>query len=302
MEKTIKSRSEMNPEYMWDLSVVFKDDDAWYQTLEEVKEKIKEYEKYQDHFMESATSLYELFELDSDISRILERLYVYSNSKSDEDKSNNAYLKMSGELENAYTLATTSSAYIVPTLLKYQYTKIEEYMKEDERLKKFERGLKNIFRYKPYVLEEKEEKLLSEYMKVFQAPSNLYDILSNSDLKLGTILDDEGKEMELTDTNFVYNLCSKNRAFRKRTFDKVYETYKQFSNTFAATLSSIVDYSVIDAKVRGYQSSMSSYLFPDKMPIEAYHNLIDSVNEGLPILMEYFKLKKQELGFLKDST
>ena len=296
MEKTIKSRSEMNPEYMWDLSVVFKDDDAWYQTLEEVKEKIKEYEKYQDHFMESATSLYELFELDSDISRILERLYVYSNSKSDEDKSNNAYLKMSGELENAYTLATTSSAYIVPTLLKYQYTKIEEYMKEDERLKKFERGLKNIFRYKPYVLEEKEEKLLSEYMKVFQAPSNLYDILSNSDLKLGTILDDEGKEMELTDTNFVYNLRSKNRAFRKRTFDKVYETYKQFSNTFAATLSSIVDYSVIDAKVRGYQSSMSSYLFPDKMPIEAYHNLIDSVNEGLPILMEYFKLKKQELG------
>ena len=161
MEKTIKSRSEMNPEYMWDLSVVFKDDDAWYQTLEEVKEKIKEYEKYQDHFMESATSLYELFELDSDISRILERLYVYSNSKSDEDKSNNAYLKMSGELENAYTLATTSSAYIVPTLLKYQYTKIEEYMKEDERLKKFERELKNIFRYKPYVLEEKEEKLLS---------------------------------------------------------------------------------------------------------------------------------------------
>lgn len=45
MEKTIKSRSEMNPEYLWDLSVVFKNDDAWYQTLEEVKEKIKEYEK-----------------------------------------------------------------------------------------------------------------------------------------------------------------------------------------------------------------------------------------------------------------
>ena len=154
MEKTIKSRSEMNPEYLWDLSVVFKNDDAWYQTLEEVKEKIKEYEKYQDYFMESATSLYELLKLDSDISRTLERLNTYSNSKSDEDKSNNTYLKMVGELDNAYTLATTSSAYIVPTLMKYQYTKIEEYMKEDERLKEFERSLKNIFRYKPYVLED----------------------------------------------------------------------------------------------------------------------------------------------------
>lgn len=296
MEKTIKSRSEMNPEYLWDLSVVFKNDDAWYQTLEEVKEKIKEYEKYQDHFMESATSLYELLKLDQEVSRTLERLNTYSNSKSDEDKSNNTYLKMVGELDNAYTLATTSSAYIVPTLMKYQYTKIEEYMKEDERLKEFERSLKNIFRYKPYVLEEKEEKLLSEYIKVFQTPSNLYDILSNSDLKLGSVLDDEGKEIELTDANFVYNLRSKNRSFRKRTFEKVYETYQQFSNTFATTLAGIVDYSVIDAKVRGYQSSMASYLFPDKMPVEAYHNLIDSVNDGLPVLMEYFQLKKQELG------
>src|SRR5699024_844024 len=120
------------------------------------------------------------------------------------------------------------------------------------------RSLKNIFRYKPYVLEEQEEKLLSEYIKVFQTPSNLYDILSNSDLKLGSVLDDEGKEIELTDANFVYNLRSKNRAFRKCTFEKAYETYQQFSNTFATTLAGIVDYSVIDAKVRGYQSSMAS--------------------------------------------
>ena len=295
MEKTIKSRSEMNPEYLWDLSVVFKNDDAWYQTLEEVKEKIKEYEKYQDHFMESATSLYELLKLDQEVSRTLERLNTYSNSKSDEDKSNNTYLKMVGELDNAYTLATISSAYIVPTLMKYQYTKIEEYMKEDERLKEFERSLKNIFRYKPYVLEEKEEKLLSEYIKVFQTPSNLYDILSNSDLKLGSVLDDEGKEIELTDVNFVYNLRSKNRAFRKRTFEKAYETYQQFSNTFATSLSGVVEYSCVDAKVRGYESSMQSYLFPDQMPVSGYHNLIDSVHEGLPVLMKYFQLKKQEL-------
>ena len=43
MEKTIRNRSEMNPEYMWDLSIVFKDDDVWYQTLEEVNGKCNKF-------------------------------------------------------------------------------------------------------------------------------------------------------------------------------------------------------------------------------------------------------------------
>ena len=296
MDKTIKNRSEIDQEYLWDLSIVFKDDEEWYQTLSEVKEKIKQYETYQGTFMDSATNLYQLLKLDQEVSRTLSRLNTYSNSKSDEDKRNNSYLKMTGDLDQVYSVAATNSAYIVPTLMKYQYSKIEEFMNEEPKLKEFERSLKEIFRYKPYVLDEKEEKILSEYSQVFQVPSNLYDILSNSDLNLGTVLNDEGNEVELTDTNFIYYLRSKNRAFRKRVFEKVYETYRQFTNTFATTLAGMIDYSCIDAKVRGYQSSIESYLFPDKMPKEAYDNLIQSVNDGLPILMKYFDLKKKELG------
>lgn len=295
MEKTIKERSEMDAKYLWNLSVVFQNDDAWYQTAEDTKEKIKQYENYRDTFMNSAQSLYELFVLDEEVSRLLERLSTYAYFKSDEDNRNNTYLKMSGEIDNLYILAETNSAFIIPNLLKYQYTKIEEYMEQEPRLKQYERSFQQIYRYQPYVLSEKEEKLLSEYQKVFQVPSNVYDILSNSDLKLGTVQDEEGKEVELSDANFIYYLRSKNRAFRKRVFDKAYQTYQQFSNTFATSLSGVVEYSCVDAKVHGYESSMQSYLFPDQMPVSGYHNLIDSVHEGLPVLMKYFQLKKQEL-------
>ena len=156
MDKTIKNRSEIDQEYLWDLSIVFKDDEEWYQTLSEVKEKIKQYETYQGTFMDSATNLYQLLKLDQEVSRTLSRLNTYSNSKSDEDKRNNSYLKMTGDLDQVYSVAATNSAYIVPTLMKYQYSKIEEFMNEEPKLKEFERSLKEIFRYKPYVLDEKE--------------------------------------------------------------------------------------------------------------------------------------------------
>ena len=81
MEKTIKERSEMDARYLWNLSVVFQNDDAWYQTAEETKEKIKQYENYRDTFMNSAQSLYELFVLDEEVSRLLERLSTYAYFK-----------------------------------------------------------------------------------------------------------------------------------------------------------------------------------------------------------------------------
>ena len=71
MDKTIKNRSEIDQEYLWDLSIVFKDDEEWYQTLSEVKEKIKQYETYQVTFMDSATNLYQLLILDQVVSRTL---------------------------------------------------------------------------------------------------------------------------------------------------------------------------------------------------------------------------------------
>ena len=125
MEKTIKERSEMDAKYLWNLSVVFQNDDAWYQTAEETKEKIKQYENYRDTFMNSAQSLYELFVLDEEVSRLLERLSTYAYFKSDEDNRNNTYLKMSGEIDNLYILAETNSAFIIPNLLKYQYTRLK---------------------------------------------------------------------------------------------------------------------------------------------------------------------------------
>ncbi|MBS7020689.1 MAG: oligoendopeptidase F [Firmicutes bacterium] len=296
MEMKNKPRSEMDKKYLWDLSCVFKSDEDWYQALDEVKEMINSYQKYQDTFMDSAKNLYYTLKLDQEVSRKLDLLNVYSNSKSDEDKSNNTYLKMSGELMDVYTKVSVNSSFLVPTLLKYQYLKIEEYMKEEPRLKEFEHSLKDVYRYKPYVLPENEEKLLSEFSKVFQNSSETYDIFTTSDLEFGSVLSDTGEEIELTDANFGYYLRSKNRAFRKRVFEKVYESYKQYSNTIATTLAGVVDTSIIDARIRGYQNSMQSYLFPDEVNSEVYDNVINSINEGLPILMKYFQLKKDVLG------
>ena len=157
----MRNRTDVDVKDTWDLTLIYKDDDAWYEEYESLKKEIDTYDQFQSTMMNSAQDLLELLVFDQKISRKLDKLYVYANMKSDEDKRNQTYLKMLGEITSLFTMISKKIAYIVPTLMKYQYAKIEEWMKEEPKLLEFEHSLKDIYRYQPYTLSETEEKLIA---------------------------------------------------------------------------------------------------------------------------------------------
>lgn len=122
----MRNRTDVDVNDTWDLTLIYKDDDAWYAEYESLKKEIDTYDQFQSTMMNSAQDLLELLVFDQKISRKLDKLYVYANMKSDEDKRNQTYLKMLGEITSLFTMISKKTAYIVPTLMKYQYAKIEE--------------------------------------------------------------------------------------------------------------------------------------------------------------------------------
>ena len=83
---------------------------------------------------------------------------------------------------------------------------------------------------------------------------------------------------------------------RKESFEKLYESYAGVKNTIASLYGSILKYDSINAKLRGYTSSLESYLNPNNIPTALYNNLIKTINDNLEPLYEYFELKKKMLG------
>ena len=51
-------------------------------------------------------------------------------------------------------------------------------------------------------------------------PSDAYDAINNIDVSFGKIKDEEGKKVELTSSNYVLFLSSKNEKVRKAAFKK----------------------------------------------------------------------------------
>lgn len=290
-----QARAEIDEKFKWDLSVMYCCDEKWYEEYKKVKEKVSEFSKYQGHILDSSQSLYNTLKDYVNLERVLSKLYVYACMKSDEDTSNTHYQKMKGEVQNLSVLVSSTTSFVVPELIQSDYSLIEQYIAELPELACYKRMLKDIYRFKKYTLSKKEEKIISKLSKVLDSSSLTANLVRNSDLTFGTITDEEGREVELTNSNFTKYMESSNRDVRKQAFYTLYQGYEKVKNTLASTLASQVETNVAIADIRGYKSALEMSLFGSNVDVNIYHNLIKVVNDNLYVLHKYYNLKKEYL-------
>ena len=296
MEKQ-KLRSEIDDKYKWDLTSIFSSDDEFLNEIEILKMDIQKIKLYEDNFINSGEKLYELLNLTNNLEARIDKVYLYAHLHSDEDISNNKYQTYNGYAINLYDEYSKISSFIIPILMKYNYSKIEELYKEYPKLKdEYEFLLENIYRYKKYTLDENIEKTLSSLTKAFDNSEEIFSILTDSDFTFDNIKLKDGKEVELTNSNYSIYISSNDRNERKQAFETLYKTYKKYSNTIAKCLSNTVESNVSMSKLRGYKSALNEALFSDNIEESIYYNLIDTVEKNLNPLFKYYDLKKKLLN------
>lgn len=288
------NRSDVRLEDTWDLSKLFSSVSEFNNTYDMVKEEIEDFIKYKDYDLTNKNNLLEVMDKSYEIERVLDRLSAYTSLLFDEDTTNSESLSLKGRVSNLYDLYSNNSYFLVPNLLKIDYSVIKD-MLSDERLKGYERVFENIFRYKKYTLSDKEEELLSKIGKMLGNNYDTYEMIKDADISFDSIIVD-GKEQELNNSNYTLYIEDKNRDVRKSTFKSLYKTYKQFKESFASTLYGNVKEDVVSAKIRGYSSAMEESLYHDELNMSVYNNLVDTINKHMDVVYKYYDLKKNILG------
>lgn len=294
--KELQSRSEVPVERTWRLEDIFATDEAWEEELNSLKTDLPKISEYQGKVADSAETLYNVLKLQDELSERLGKLYTYSHMRYDQDTTNAHYQALNARAESVLTLAQSSMSYLVPEILKMDESTVKRYLDEKEELKLYEHVLNEIIRQRKHVLSETEEALLAEASEVLSTGSQTFGMLNNADLKFPSITNEKGEEVDLTHGRYVGFLESKDRRVRQDAFKAMYETYGQFKNTFATTLGGTVKAHNFDAKVHHYESARQAALDNNNIPETVYDNLVEAVNERLPLLHRYAKLRKKVLG------
>src|SRR5258708_4218444 len=151
-------------------------------------------------------------------------------------------------------------------------------------------------RNRPHVRSAEVEAILAAAGEITETPDSIFSMIDNADLKLPTITDEEGKEVELTKGNYLVYIHNKDRRVRKEAFEGLHSTFLKQRNTIAATLAGQVKGGLFHTRQRSFDSTRARALFRNNIPVSVYDNLIKTVHESIPLLNRYMKLRKRMLN------
>lgn len=292
----IKERREVPKEFQWNLERIFKTDEEFQKEIEAVRKQIDEFAKLEGHTTENAEMFYRSITAGNEIERRLNKLYTYASMKSDEDVANTENQAKKEQVVNLYNYASSKMYFQTPELLNTEKEVIESFYQAEPKLLEHKTNIEEVYRYKPHTLPKEEEKLLSNLSSAFGNDETTYGYLTDSDLDFGTIHDENGVEVPLTDTNFSIYIKSPKRKVRKEAFERLYEVYKQFQNTITATFNGAIKQNVAMAHIKHYKTSFEAALFGDELDPIVYDTLVSSVRNHLDVLHDYYCLRKEVLN------
>ncbi len=294
-----EKRENISPEYKWDLTAIYPDMAAFDADFKKASEMVADFPRHAETMLKSPEGLYDMLCANTELERIINKLYVYAHLNSDLDLGDNFYLALMGRMQNLACEAGSAAAFVSPTLLKLDEKTTEKWFKEFPKLEEYRRAIEAEQRYRPHTLTEEGERLMADLAMGMGSHSNIRTVFANADLSFGRIRDEEKKMVELTESTYVLRLMSEDRSVRRAAFRKLYETYDKFGNTFSSLLNAYIREKVAVSRVRKFENSLTASVFGDEVTPEIYNNLINAVSNGLEPLFEYYDVKKEVLGLPK---
>ena len=285
----------MNKKYQWNLTDIFKTKDDFESEIAILQDTLEQIENYKGKLEQSSQNIYKCYQLYEKALEHYEKVYGYGMLKFHLDMADSENIKLYKKCEGIGTEFEKTISFITPEITQIDTNILLKYIEENKELKRYERELKEIIKNKAHILSKEEENILANYSEVFNNSENTYDILTNTEFKFGNIIDENGKETEMTDSNYTVFLKSKKENIRKQAFNLMYKKYKEFLNTIGELYLAKVKQDTITARLRKYSSSLEKAVENDDSNLKVYNSLIEAVNQNITVNHEFIKLKKELL-------
>ena len=292
----VLQRNEINEKDTWDISTIFETDQKWEEELALLTEDTKEAASLEGHLLDSAESLLNITERYLDLSRRLEKLYVYAHMKNDQDTRVAKYQEYYAKAMTLYSQLDQVFSFYEPEFMAITEEQYQNFLAEEPKLQPYKHFFDKLLQNKEHVLSQREEELLAGAGEIFGAASETFAILDNADIVFPLVKDEDGNEVQLSHGVYMRLVESKNREVRRGAYEALYSTYEQYQHTYAKTLQTNVKVQNYRAKVRNYKSAREAALAANFVPESVYDNLVSAVRKHLPLLHRYLSLRSKILG------
>lgn len=291
----IPDRSDADSRFTWSLEDIFATDDAWRQALKQAKRYIPQIASFRGRLAESGGLLLEYFQLADEVSLALDALIHYAQRRSDEDTRVAAYQEMTSQVMRLIVELQSASSFETPELLSIEEERLTGFYMDTPKLDLYRLAIDRVRRRASHILSDREESILAAAGEMAQSPDEIYSMLNDADLTFPDAVDAQGDAHPVTHGTYVPLMQSPDRALRRSAFMSLYSVYERFRNTSAAVLSAQLKQLLFFAQMRHYPSTLEAALDGNEVPVEIYHNLLETVGQNMEPMHRYVRLRRRLL-------
>jgi oligoendopeptidase F len=293
----IPQREDIEDKYKWRVEDIYESIDLWEADFAALQAGLAGFDGYRGHLGDSPQMLLSCLKLSDSLSIIEGNLWVYAYLKLDEDNRKSEYQELTGRIQALYAQLVEAESFVEPELLTLDEAEIESLLAHEPALEEYRFYLEDQLRQKEHILSKEEEAIIAAMVPVTRAPQNIFNMIDNADLKLGSVVDTEGDTIELTWGRYARIMEEGDRDLRSRANDTVQTQYLKYINTLGTTFGASLSKDWALAKVRDHNTCLEASLDGNNIPTSVVHNLVETVNANIEVLHKWTALRRRILGY-----
>jgi oligoendopeptidase F len=296
MSGTLRERSAIPQEHKWDTDAIFADLAAWEEAIADVRRRIPRAEQYRGRLGESPTVLADWFDYATVLLRDARQILMYAYLEYSVASDDQNAAARSGRGQSLVSETAAALSFAEAEMMEIGFDTLHDWVKREPRLGIYRHYVEQLEERAAHVRSAEVEELLGQAMDPFTTAARTHSILVSADLPFDPARNGAGEEITIGQSNYATLITSPDRDVRRTAWTNYADAHLAYKNTMANALLSGVKQHVFLARARRYGSALEAALSPDNIPVDVFHNLIETYRKHLPTWHRYWRVRAKALG------
>lgn len=296
MSNTLRARSAIPEEQKWNTDAIFADLAAWEDAIADVRRRIPRAELYRGRLGESPTVLADWFDYATVLLRDARHILMYAYLEYSVASDDQNAAARSGRGQSLVSETAAALSFAEAEMMEIGFDTLHDWIEREPRLGVYRHYIHQLEKRSAHIRSTEVEALLSQVMDPFTTAARTHSILVSADLPFDPARNVAGEEIAIGQSNYATLITSPDREVRRTAWTKYADAHLAYQNTMANALLSGVKQHVFLARARRYGSALEAALSPDNIPVDVFHNLIETYRKHLPTWHRYWRVRAKALG------
>lgn len=294
----LPTRDEIQAHYKWDLEALYADVAAWQADIAVVQGMLPEIQAWQGRLAEAPAPLAGFLAQVDRVGYLLGKIRTYASCAHAIDTTDQAATALYSRAVGLHAQAAAALAFAEPELLQIGNSTLSTWAEQEPALAHYRHYFDSLAHKAPHVRSPEVESLLGALTDPFRTASGVHAVLANADMVFAPAkpTDPTAPEQPVAQGTISSYETHPDRELRRSAYESYADAHLALKNTMATCMVAGVKQRVFLARARRYRSALEASVQANFVPVEVFHNVIDTFKCNLPTWHRYWDVRRRALG------